>query len=378
MQSFDFDRLDPIALEATLAYLRQHPEPPAEDVAVFGGYQGMLDEVVQEKDWMAEQWEGEIRDVGAQSSFSSALLLPTSNMDSQQHKGDSQMGTEGPTDHLQQSTLGAATLKAGIPNLRKRSRSDNCTWVGCQKTSFPENSLRNHLECHSLDVVARWTRGSKCTWQGCKTQAVFKTPSQIKEHLKNIHTEPLLCDQPGCLYTKPFRNMADLNRHKSTKHYAEPKWECPYSSCSSEQCVFARKDKWLKHIQDTHHENDGQCPLPHCILKESELNWEPPTREGICKHLAYCHVGRNADGYSCSLGSCEKTRYLDRWTLQGLIRHLIYHHDLPSFEMEEVGTNRVFTLEHISRYRPDRLKTWVDCNICASQLETAAQPPSTN
>jgi hypothetical protein len=67
MQSFDFNRLDPIALEATLAYLRQHPEPPAEDVAVFGGYQGMLDEVVQEKDWMAEPWDGEIQDVGGQS-----------------------------------------------------------------------------------------------------------------------------------------------------------------------------------------------------------------------------------------------------------------------------------------------------------------------
>jgi hypothetical protein len=54
MQSFDFDRLDPIALEDTLAYLRQYPEPPAEHVALFGGYQGMLDDAVGEQDWMAE------------------------------------------------------------------------------------------------------------------------------------------------------------------------------------------------------------------------------------------------------------------------------------------------------------------------------------
>ncbi|PMD42064.1 hypothetical protein L207DRAFT_510362 [Hyaloscypha variabilis F] len=241
-------------------------------------------------------------------------------MDSQQHKSVSQMGDEGPTD-LQRSTLGAATL--GIPNLKKRSRPDNCTWVGCQQTSLPENSLRNHLECHSFDVVARWTRDSKCTWQGCKSQAVFKTPGQIKEHLKNIHTEPLLCDQRGCLYTKPFRNMADLNRHKSTKHYAEPKWECPYSSCSSEQCVFARKDKWLKHIQDTYHENDGHCLLPHCILKEDQLNWESITHEGICDHLGYCHVGGVLLGIPVVLGRAKRP---DIWTV-GVVRAFIVTSD---------------------------------------------------
>lgn len=49
--SFDFDRLDPIALEETLAYLRQHPEPLAEDVISF---RAMLDDAVGEMDWMAE------------------------------------------------------------------------------------------------------------------------------------------------------------------------------------------------------------------------------------------------------------------------------------------------------------------------------------
>ena len=51
MPSFDFDRLDPIALEETLAYLRQHPEPLAEDVI---GFRAMLDDAVGEMDWMAE------------------------------------------------------------------------------------------------------------------------------------------------------------------------------------------------------------------------------------------------------------------------------------------------------------------------------------
>jgi hypothetical protein len=54
MQSVDFDMLDPIALGDTLAYLRQHPEPPAEDIVLCCSYQGLLDDAVAEKDWMAE------------------------------------------------------------------------------------------------------------------------------------------------------------------------------------------------------------------------------------------------------------------------------------------------------------------------------------
>lgn len=63
MQSFDFDRLDPIALEDTLAYLRQHPEPPAEDIALFadGGYQGLVDDAVGDWDWMAVSGASESR-----------------------------------------------------------------------------------------------------------------------------------------------------------------------------------------------------------------------------------------------------------------------------------------------------------------------------
>jgi hypothetical protein len=63
MQSFDFDGLDPIALEDTLAYLRQHPEPPAEDVALFDDYQGLLEDAVGERDWMA--WP--LEEMGGQS-----------------------------------------------------------------------------------------------------------------------------------------------------------------------------------------------------------------------------------------------------------------------------------------------------------------------
>lgn len=57
MQSFDFDRLDPIALEQTLAYLRDNPEPLPEDLEAFG-FQGMLADAVAEGDWLEGGLEG--------------------------------------------------------------------------------------------------------------------------------------------------------------------------------------------------------------------------------------------------------------------------------------------------------------------------------
>jgi hypothetical protein len=71
---------------------------------------------------------------------------------------------------------------------------------------------------------------------------------------------------------------------------------------------------------------------------------------------------------------------LDCWSRYGLYRHLELQHKLyvAYSEREAELTNHVFTLERISRYFPDHLEKWVDCNICASQLETDAQPHSTN
>jgi hypothetical protein len=44
MEAFDFDRLDPIALEQTLAYLKEHPESE--------GFEAMLDDAVADRDWL--------------------------------------------------------------------------------------------------------------------------------------------------------------------------------------------------------------------------------------------------------------------------------------------------------------------------------------
>jgi hypothetical protein len=54
MDSFNLDRLDPIALEQTLAYLRANPEPRMGDAALFS-YGDMLEDAVKERDWMVDE-----------------------------------------------------------------------------------------------------------------------------------------------------------------------------------------------------------------------------------------------------------------------------------------------------------------------------------
>lgn len=56
METFDFDRLDPIALEQTLAYLKAHPEP--ED------FQALMDDAVAEKDWLGDGMQDSWLDMG--------------------------------------------------------------------------------------------------------------------------------------------------------------------------------------------------------------------------------------------------------------------------------------------------------------------------
>jgi hypothetical protein len=51
MPELAFDRLEPIALEQTLAYFEAHPEPLPEDIAFFC-YTNMLDDAVVGNDWL--------------------------------------------------------------------------------------------------------------------------------------------------------------------------------------------------------------------------------------------------------------------------------------------------------------------------------------
>ena len=56
MDSFDFDRLDAVALEQTMAYLRANPETRPDDIALAKrmSYTAMLDDAVEGKDCLGD------------------------------------------------------------------------------------------------------------------------------------------------------------------------------------------------------------------------------------------------------------------------------------------------------------------------------------
>ena len=260
------------------------------------------------------------------------------------------------------------------------SGRSNCTWAGCQQTADKHDELKAHLESHSLEAQVLWTLGSKCTWQGCKSKAVFKSISQMKQHLTNIHSDPLMCTQHRCPYRKPFKNHHDLDRHTSTKHSVERKWECPYDTCSSEIRTFVRKDKWLKHIREVQHENDAFCPFYHCSLIADQSVKGFQSRKEIGKHFSETHAGNGNGAFECALGSCEQISSHDRWNIFGLQSHLGQEHNIFhfSYELEEItkDTDGIFRLQHL---RPYDLIKWVDCKICATQIDSpvnTAGPPS--
>lgn len=67
MDSFDPHRLDTVALEQTIAYLKANPEPHPEGKAFASGmsYTAMLDDAVEARDWLGDEYgqkmEGELR-----------------------------------------------------------------------------------------------------------------------------------------------------------------------------------------------------------------------------------------------------------------------------------------------------------------------------
>ena len=190
--------------------------------------------------------------------------------------------------------------------LPQRLRLESCTWDGCQQQ--PSNfDLATHLQGHARDAQARWTPNSSCSWQGCKSKSRFKNQRQFVIHLENIHTKPLLCTKTHCSHKRPFRNEHDLQRHNSTMHCTERPWECPYDFCPSEIRTFARKDKWLQHIQETQHENDAFCPFGHCRLEQVRSGKPFENRKEIGQHFGGeypLQASRDLDGYPCGLGSC--------------------------------------------------------------------------
>jgi hypothetical protein len=53
MDSFDFDSLDPVALEQTLSYLEAYPEPQDHDLSFVQDF----NDAVAERDWLGSPQE---------------------------------------------------------------------------------------------------------------------------------------------------------------------------------------------------------------------------------------------------------------------------------------------------------------------------------
>lgn len=258
-----------------------------------------------------------------------------------------------------------------------------CTWTGCDQSIGGED-MTVHLTGHGHEAIERFTAPSRCVWPDCSSKATFKTLSAYKHHLNNIHVKPLICPITRCSYKKPFRNQDDLDRHSATIHSDVKKYECPYESCESETKFFARKDKWLKHIHETLHENDAFCPYYHCVLGEASTSRGFRDRKQISKHFDHKHALNGDESYECALDLCANATYPSRWSKLNLREHLYYDHGLGypfdvkfdwKFVYNMEDKDRVLTTKHLPDPTP---KGYHDCKVCATsdqhETSTAAVP----
>jgi hypothetical protein len=247
-----------------------------------------------------------------------------------------------------------------------------CTWDQCEDSLPTTEELAIHLKDHAKDALGQWTRGSRCTWQGCTSKALFKTEQKYEDHLKNIHPKPLVCTLPRCTYKKPFRNNADLARHKSTAHSDLRPYHCPFESCEEPVKTFARKDKWVKHIRETPHDGDVICHYSYCFMEHNAgSRQEFTTRMEIAYHFAGQHAAFESPAYRCALGSCASNSLSERWNMLNFRDHLSECHGiLPSITMTLAiwvikldDSTYVLKTENISPGTK-----WHDCTLCTSQI----------
>jgi hypothetical protein len=259
------------------------------------------------------------------------------------------------------------------------SKAIFCSWINCNVELFNDAEHTAHLESHANDVIEEWNAPSRCLWEGCRSKATFKSSKAYRHHLTNIHTHPLVCDDTGCTYKKPFRNNGDLNRHKITAHSANKLFQCPYESCQADVRSFIRKDKLLQHIQEIQHENDAFCPRPHCTYIHRSRHTGFSDRKAISAHFSTYHSLLREGGYECSLGNCAETNYHSDWSIWGLKDHLQYQHKIPSYSAKEKWWVVSVLVQKMKR---DKGKTillahlqaleqeigcnipWHDCQIC--------------
>ncbi|CZR53936.1 uncharacterized protein PAC_03818 [Phialocephala subalpina] len=243
-----------------------------------------------------------------------------------------------------------------------------CTWDGCLagRTPFSSNAeLEAHLESHSISVTENWLGPSRCMWNGCRSKETFRLLSSLNRHLENIHVTPLVCTRHGCRFKKPFRNTHDLQRHVRQVHSGQQSFRCPYKGCEILGISFAGKDKWLQHIQEVEHENDGFCPVSHCE-KEARGGFEGfQTRKEISSHIFEEHVRPSSQprDYSCGFGGCET------YPSSQLSREQLEHHPFLDHGIVQ-GLRDMLEAANVAEHHNIRVENvpsgidWSGCLLC--------------
>ncbi|KAF4628459.1 hypothetical protein G7Y89_g9696 [Cudoniella acicularis] len=350
MNSFDFDRLDPITREETLAFFIPDMQP--NEGTEFTDYTAMLEDAVGAKSWLDENMEIQEQPMEGGEEGGSGIL---------EDESSTVIGKDSPANAPE--LLANCNAPSTFSRREKMQKSGECTWESCSEEFDLQHDLDIHLLSHHEIALSLFIAPSRCPWDGCKSKAVFKSTKSCQHHLDNIHTKPLVCTVAKCSYTKPFRNQNDLERHKSTAHSDIRPYICPYTSCEAEVRSFSRKDKWMKHIEDIEHEDDALCIFPHCRVDQIERSTYFSTRKEIAKHFAKNHGSSTVESYECRLGSCSNNTNLDNLSKGGLVNHVkTFHGTRVSYwgVFAAVSKSKFLEAQNLYPYY-----TWDDCNHCA-------------
>lgn len=169
-------------------------------------------------------------------------------------------------------------------------------------------------------VLQSWSVGGKCTWPKCTSQAEFKTKASFKVHVRNIHTDPLLCLVANCPHKTPFGRPSDLRRHEQSAHSAERKFVCTVPSCDAHIKEFARKDHLTKHMRERH--DHYFCPNNHCPRSTKRSFTKP---EDVVEHREAEH-----ELYECALKACAQAPS-SKFSRLSLFNHLRNHHGMYDY-----------------------------------------------
>ena len=257
----------------------------------------------------------------------------------------------------------------------------------CQQFMASAEELTTGLNNDPELLQQQWIPGTRCLWEGCTSKATFSNLAKFKAHLKNIHTEPLLCQIPRCSHKKPFRHPGDLERHVATIHHRDVRpYICPFENCNSEVKSFARKDKLLKHIRDTEHSGHMFCVFPHCVDYHPERFAGFKTRQEIVAHFKKRHSAvalEHSPPYKwprrCALGHCALSSRSERWSTSELAEHLGTCRDisLNPWQILDIAKKEddtyILRPEYLQEYeRIHQLKGfhWQECIICYERRQT--------